>query len=182
MALIDRVARLFRADLHAVLDRIEEPEQLLKQSIRDMEAALAATEQRSATVARDQAALAARRSELAESIAGFERQLDVCFTSGKDELAKGFIRRKLEAERLVKRLDARRAANEQYLVEQRAKLHDDGAALDSLRQKAELFSHRPASDPGPQADDGVWMSGEFDVGDDEVEVAYLREKSARSGS
>src|SRR5687767_9840646 len=31
MALIDRLARLFQADLHAVLDRIEEPEVLLRQ-------------------------------------------------------------------------------------------------------------------------------------------------------
>ena len=37
MALIKRVARLFQSDMHAVLDRIEDPESLLKQSIREME-------------------------------------------------------------------------------------------------------------------------------------------------
>ena len=37
MALINRVSRLFKADFNAVLDQIEEPEQLLKQAIRDME-------------------------------------------------------------------------------------------------------------------------------------------------
>ena len=37
MALISRVSRLFTADVHAVLDRIEEPEVLLKQAIREME-------------------------------------------------------------------------------------------------------------------------------------------------
>jgi phage shock protein A len=36
MALINRVARLFRADFHAVLDQIEEPELMLRQAIRDM--------------------------------------------------------------------------------------------------------------------------------------------------
>ena len=41
MALINRVSRLFRADFHAVLDQIEEPELLLKQAIRDMEDELA---------------------------------------------------------------------------------------------------------------------------------------------
>ncbi|OOZ38928.1 hypothetical protein BOW53_13550 [Solemya pervernicosa gill symbiont] len=45
MALINRVTRLFRADMHAVLDRIEEPEVLLRQSIREMEEALADDEQ-----------------------------------------------------------------------------------------------------------------------------------------
>ena len=41
MALITRVSRLFQADLHAVLDRIEEPEVLLKQAVREMEEELA---------------------------------------------------------------------------------------------------------------------------------------------
>ena len=38
MALINRLSRLFKADFHAVLDQIEEPELLLKQAIREMEA------------------------------------------------------------------------------------------------------------------------------------------------
>ena len=46
MALITRVGRLFRADLHAVLDRVEEPEVLLRQAIREMEEELAEDRQR----------------------------------------------------------------------------------------------------------------------------------------
>ena len=41
MPLVDRVARLFRADLHAVMDRIEEPDVLLRQALREMEEELA---------------------------------------------------------------------------------------------------------------------------------------------
>ena len=37
MALIKRVARLFHSDMHAVLDRLEDPESLMKHSIREME-------------------------------------------------------------------------------------------------------------------------------------------------
>ena len=33
MAIANRITRLFRADVHAVLDIIEEPEAILKQSI-----------------------------------------------------------------------------------------------------------------------------------------------------
>ncbi|MGH8626524.1 MAG: PspA/IM30 family protein [Gammaproteobacteria bacterium] len=46
MALITRVARLFRSDLHVVLDRVEEPEVLLRQAIREMEEELSSDEQR----------------------------------------------------------------------------------------------------------------------------------------
>ena len=41
MALISRVSRLLRADLHAVLDHLEEPDVLLRQAVREMEEALA---------------------------------------------------------------------------------------------------------------------------------------------
>lgn len=36
MILISRFSQLLRADLHAVLDRLEDPEALLRQAIRDM--------------------------------------------------------------------------------------------------------------------------------------------------
>ena len=102
MALINRLSRLFRADFHAVLDQIEEPEALLKQAIRDMEDDLANTEQRIKLCAHDQDALSRRKDELENSIAETDAQLDLCFESEKDDLAKGLIRKKLEAERLLK--------------------------------------------------------------------------------
>ena len=37
MAIINRLARLFKADFHAVLDHIEDPELQLKQAVREME-------------------------------------------------------------------------------------------------------------------------------------------------
>lgn len=184
MALINRISRLFRADFHAVLDQIEEPEALLKQAIRDMEDDLAATEQRIALCAHDQAALTVRRSEVEEAISEIDSQLDLCFESDKDDLARNLIKKKLEAERLHKRLSAKHAANQSFLDEQRAMHDDNNATLESLRQKAELFAHRPTvhSDAGSEFDDIAWMAGEMTVGDDEVEIAYLREKSIRSAS
>ena len=41
MTLITRLGRLFRADMHAVLDGLEEPTMLLRQAVRDMEDVLA---------------------------------------------------------------------------------------------------------------------------------------------
>ena len=142
MALINRISRLFRADFHAVLDRIEEPEQLLKQAIRDMEDDLAATEQHIALRSHDQDALSVRQSELETSIADLDTQLDLCFASKKDDLAKGLIRKKLEAQRVLKSLDTKHAANEKNLDQQRTALDENQATLDSLRQKAELFAQR----------------------------------------
>ena len=184
MALINRVSRLFKADFHAVLDQIEEPEQLLKQAIRDMEDDLANTEQRIVLCAHDQEALSVRKSELENTLVEIDEQLDLCFESKKDELARSLVRKKLEAERLLKRLTAKYVANEKYLDEQRTLLEDNRTTLEGLRQKAELFAQRvPAhSDGGSEFDDIAWMAREMTVGDDEVEIAYLREVSLRSTS
>ena len=184
MALINRISRLFKADFHAVLDQIEEPEQLLKQAIRDMEDDLAETEQRIILCAHDQEAFAVRKSELEATIAEIDGQLDLCFESEKEDLAKNLIKRKLEAERLLKRLNSRFAANGKYLEEQQATLDENRATVESLRQKAELFAQRVPANPdgGSEFDDIAWMAREMNVGDDEVEIAFLREKNARSSS
>jgi phage shock protein A len=183
MALLNRVSRLFKADFHAVLDQIEEPETLLKQAIRDMEDEMAAGEQRSALCIQEQEALAARRSEIAASAAELDQQLDLCFESGKDELARGVVRRKLEAERLLKRLDAELEANARFLDRQREQLDENRATLESLRQKAELIVRRVPSGGGAGDRDPVTrLARDLRVGDDEVEIAFLREKAARSSS
>jgi phage shock protein A len=184
MALINRISRLFKADFHAVLDRVEEPEALLKQAMRDMEDELADTEQRIALCAHDQQALAIRKTELERAFAEFDAQLDLCFESGKDELAKTQIKKKLETERVLKRVATKLSANNNHLDEQRTMLEENSATLESLRQKAELFAHRPTvhTDASLEFDDVAWMTRELTVGDDEIEIAYLREKSLRSAS
>ena len=184
MALINRISRLFKADFHAVLDHIEEPEALLKQAIRDMEDDLAKTEQRFNLCAHDQDALTVRKGELEDAVIEFEAKLDLCFESDKDDLAKTLIRKKLETERLLLRLKTKHAANAKYLTEQETMFEQNNSTLESLRQKAEIFAERtPAHADGcSEFDDIAWMAREMTVGDDEVEIAYLREKNLRSAS
>ena len=183
MALINRVSRLFRADFNAVLDQIEDPAQLLRQSIRDMEDELLATEQRVAELGCEQGDLQDRRRELLRSIGETDEQLDLCFRSGKDELAKNAVRRKLEAERLLKKVDGRIESVEQALSTCSRRYEDNVTALESLRQKAEIISHRStAGGQGASCDIAAWSARELNVSDDEVEIAFLRERDLRSAS
>ena len=84
----------------------------------------------------------------------------------------------------MKRLTSKHTANEQYLAEQRKLLDENAATLESLRQKAELLSQRTPvhGDGGSEFDDIAWMAREMTIGDDEVEIAFLREKSVRGAS
>ena len=182
MALINRVARLFKADFHAVLDQIEEPELLLKQAVREMEDELAESGQRIRVCAHDQQALAIRKVEIDSKLAQLDEELDLCFASQKHDLARNLIRKKLEAQRLSQRLGSKHGAAEKYLEEQRAMLDENRATLEGLRQKAELFAQRVPPEGESEFDDIAWMARELNVSDDEVEVAYLREQSVRSQS
>ena len=184
MALIKRLSQLFKADFHAVLDHIEEPGQLLKQAIRDMEDELAAAGQRVILNTHEQEALSVRSSEQEDRLTEIDAQIDLCFESEKDDLAKNLIRKKLEAGRLMKHLQTRYVANEKYLAEQRAVLDENHSTLEALRQKAELFTQRVSipADGGSEFDDIAWIAGEMTVGEDEVEIAFLCEKTKRIAS
>lgn len=180
MALITRISRLFRADLHAVLDSIEEPELLLRQSIREMEHDLSISEQRIRQVTREQQTLCTRREELSGSLADVDEELALCLESAKDDLARSLIRRKLEAGRLDKLLQAKQLENERFLDEQRGRLRENRSTLEALRQKAELVAQRqPASG---DADEFGFAAHDHHVSDDEVEVALLREKARWASS
>jgi len=182
MALINRVTRLFKADFHAVLDQIEEPEQILKQAVREMEDDLAETEQRIRVCSHDQEILASRKREIDSKLVQIDEELELCFASQKHDLARNLIRKKLEAQRLSQRLGSKLSAAEKYLAEQCAMLDENRATLEGLRQKAELFAQRVPPEGDSEFDDIAWMARELKVSDDEVEVAYLREQSVRSQS
>lgn len=183
MALINRVSQLFRADMNAVLDHIEEPEQLLKQAIRDMEDELADSERRIEACRQEQESLEHRKQKVQESVADTAEQLDLCFGSGKEDLARTIIRRKLEAERAIKHLDGRMEANQRFLDKELGQLEENRATLEGLRQKAELFvSRTPPGSAESATEDFDRVSRELRVSDDEVEIAYLRERSARGES
>jgi phage shock protein A len=178
MALINRMSRLFTADVHAVLDRIEEPEILLRQAIREMEEALAQSEQRVANFEREVAAVAERQHKIDTLLVELGQQLDVSFAAGNEDLARRVIKRKLETERLAAHVAERRSVCGKALADGRRKLDEQGEHLDVMRQKAELLSASARS--GAVTDD--WRKPEFVVGDDEVEVAYLREQQRRAKS
>jgi phage shock protein A len=174
MALINRMSRLFTADVHAVLDRIEEPELLLKHAVREMEEELARTEQRVRLLAHEHDALAERQRKTDALPAQLSAELDVCFASGNDALARKVIRRRLETERSGTHVAERRAA----LAKEQAALHaaaqEQREQLDVMRQKAELLT---AAAPGDDL-----RNSDLGVGETEVEIAFLRERQKRQPS
>jgi phage shock protein A len=175
MALINRMSRLFTADVNAVLDRIEEPDALLKQAIREMEEELARGEQALRLVGQQREELAERQRKVQTALTALGEQLDVCFADGNDTLARKVLKRRLETERLAQHVSERGEVLDKELTQRRALTAEQREHLDVMRQKAELLTAVPTGSD-------EWGKREFAVGDDEVEVAFLRERQQRQPS
>ena len=178
MALITRISRLFQADLHAVLDRIEEPELLLRQALREMEDDMARDQKSEQRLNHELEQLSSRATDTGRSLEEIEAELDVCFESDKDHLARALIRRKLEALRFQKFLWRKLEILEQTLSGLRTRLQENRESLASMRQKAELLAEETAAASFEDNRSGP----DIVVRDEDVEVAFVREKRKRSQS
>ena len=181
MTLIARVTRLFKADLHGILDSIEEPEEVIKQAIRDMEEDIATQERQLAELHTVLQRLAREADELTVSMQESERQIDLCFAAGNESLAKSLLRKRLEiakrARGIARAQDETRAKSE-GLTKQIAEHKEQLAAV---VQKLKLYEETRPSQHWASALRSPLQSGSV-VTDDEVEVAFLEEQRRRSGA
>jgi len=175
MALIRRVTRLFAADMHAVLDQIEEPVAVLRQAIREMEEELARQRQREKWLKSEIESSAGRSDGLTELGAELDARLDICFANDNDALARKVTRRKLETLALKEQAEAAKEALARQLDELQSQLQSNADQLESMRQKATVL----AADAGGAGD---VPAANFGIDDDDVEIAFLREKQARATS
>ncbi|WP_295586282.1 PspA/IM30 family protein [uncultured Lamprocystis sp.] len=178
MALMTRLARLVRADLNAILDRLEAPELVLAQSVREMEQALDQERRTLAGMDRELERLARRDQALAEEETRTMDALAEGLAEGREALARPLIRRRLESGRrrtAIQRQRVERTAERDRLA-QRLAAH--ASRLDDLRARADRW----LADTGPTGDerspnwelDPVQSDADTGISDAEVELELLR--------
>jgi phage shock protein A len=176
MALVTRISRLFQADFHAVLDRIEEPDLQLRQAVREMQYALEQDQQRLKMLLhemeqRDKATLAAR-----EKLKALDEELDICLAADKDDLARDLIRRKLVLEKQLQASAERSNSVERQSRSLARQVEEQTQQLTSMQQKLELLVNN-LEQPGDAS-----FAVVDTVRSEEIEIALLREKQRRSQS
>ena len=180
MAIINRISRLFTADVHAVLDKLEEPEAQLRQAIREMEAALAEQSQQLRALELDRELVRRRSGEVERSLAGVREEIELSFAAGNEALVRTCLRRRLEGERLQRLLEQRAALLTQQIETATPVLEQQREGLESMRQKAALFDVEFAA--CAHTDATRWSSGDACVSEADIDLALLREKQARRAS
>jgi len=177
MALINRVVRLFKADFHAVLDRVEEPGMLLRQAIREMQDDLAADEQRQRVLQYELRHLQQSATGLQESQKNIDSELDICFAANKEDFARKLVRRKLELEQRLQGINQQQQKVQQQLNDMQAQIAKKNQQLEAMQQKAGFLLD--TAEPAVSEFD-AFAGNESGVQDVDVEVAFLKEQQRRS--
>src|SRR4029434_6028004 len=129
MTLITRITRLFKADLHGILDGLEEPEEVIKQAIRDMEEDIATQEHRLEELRATLQRLEREAQEATATMQEIEQQIDICFAAENEPLARNLIR---------KRLDMIRRAKGIARAQEETRAQSDSLATKIATHKAQL--------------------------------------------
>ena len=175
MALVNRLTRLFQADFHAVLDRIEEPDLQLKQAVREMQFALDQDRQRHKLLQHEAEQLDKAAAVAQANLADYDEELDICLAAKKDDLARDLVRRKLASE---KRLQALRQQSDSIAAQSATlekQIDEQAQQLTSMQQKLELLV-------GEEQRLGLDGAPADAIRNEEVEIALLREKQRRTRS
>lgn len=175
MALITRISRLFRADFNAVLDRIEEPDVLLKQALREMEEDLQQDQNKLKFLQKEYSDNTKKTKELSENMTQIDNELDICFESDETELARNQVKRKLELQRYEKHLNTKLTSAKTKIAELTNRIDENKNRLAIMQQKLELLISDNAENKFNSN-----INSSFNESD--VDMAYLKEKQARSAS
>lgn len=174
MALVNRISRLFKADFHAVLDQIEEPDVLLRQAIREMQDDISHDEQQLKRLRLEEQQTGRRLSSLQQSLQQIDEELDICFSADKPDLARQMVRRKLEQLQRQQLLVQQQENRSQHIAELEQLLAEHRRQLQAMQEKAECLLDNPAMD------DSDYQIVETGVAERDVEVAFLREQQRRA--
>ena len=176
MALVTRLSRLFQADFHAVLDRIEEPDLQLRQAVREMQFALDQDQQRKLLLQHEAGQLDKAVVGIGDKLQALDEELDICIAADKDDLARDLVHRKLAAEKQLRATSDRSTAIDLQRQTLDRQIDEQTQQLTSMKQKLELLVKVDDT-----AVDTNFGSAEA-IRNEEIEIALLREKQKRTQS
>jgi len=178
MALINRISRLFKADLHAVLDKIEEPEVLLKQAIREMEMDITSNEQELKHLTEQKKELKQLQQNISDKIKKLAEEMELCFQTENKDLAKSLVRRQLEAKRYYEFLQQQQQRRNEVIESLTLRITENMTRLQSMQQKLEMLPTQHATTDYINPSDAT----NFNISDDEIEIAFLQAQKLRQTS
>ncbi len=176
MTLLNRVGRLLTADLHAVLDRLEEPQAQLQQALREMHQAVDSLQQEQQQRASHMAGLAQQQRQLQARHEATQDELELCLNAAQENLARTAMRRRLQLERNLATVKQQLNDGQQQLEKLNATLATQQQQLQELTGQADLASQIAATQVPTSTD---WAATGQPVSEVDIDIALLAEQQKR---
>jgi len=164
MGIFKRISDIITANLNDLTEGFENPEQMLRQAIREMEESIVTATHETAKALASEKVLRRELTGNRDQLQCWQQRAQQAVDAGDDELARKALRRKREHEKLVAALEDQLQSSQQaaatlrrQLGAMKAKLAEAKRSLATLsaRQRAAQFRKRMASA-------GVEQTQEFD--------------------
>ena len=177
MGLFARIMRLFRAGTGAALDKVENPEMVLQQTIRDMRDRVPDLNNSVAQVMATERLLAKNKERLSEQVVDLDSKIKASVKMGRDDIATAYIgqlqQAQLDLEKTSAQLEHASSASKQALKAR------DNYVLQMQKRTAEAMQLISASKQAKLQEQLAQTMETFNIGDDASTFNEMREKIDR---
>jgi phage shock protein A len=177
MGLWQRLTRIFRASTGAALDKIENPELVLQQTIRDMRDRVPELNNSVAQVMATERLLSKNKDNLEKQVVDLDSKIKASVKMGRDDIATAYIgqlqQAQLDLERTGGQLEHAELASKQALKAR------DNYVLNMKKRTAEAMQLISASKQAKLQEQLAQTMETFNIGDDSSTFNEMREKIDR---
>ena len=179
MGIMTRVVKIFKADIHGVMDQLEDQDLLLKQHLRDMEAALNLKEVKLNKMFVSRKQVQQEYDRYKHQSEALELDLAVAIQKNKDDIARTLIRKLKPLNSLGDELDGRRKTLDEDISHYKDHLDQQRLRYEQLKHRSVEYFHKTQMPerhndlPAIVADDQYGTLFE-----EEIELELLKRKEA----
>ncbi len=177
MGLWARIKRIFRAGTGAALDKVENPEMVLQQTIRDMRDRVPELNNSVAQVMATERLLVKNKENLESQVVDLDSKIKASVKMGRDDIATAYIgqlgQAQIDLERTSAQLDHAANASKQALKAR------DNYVLNMKKRTAEAMQLISASKQAKLQEQLAQTMETFNIGDDASTFNEMREKIDR---
>ena len=179
MAIIARIVKIFKADIHGVMDRLEDRRLLLKQHLRDMEEALHRKEAKLRKMTADY-------NQRQKDLVGYRQQwetldhdLTVALRKNKDDIARMLIKKMKPLENMSEELSRHLEALNEEMIQFKNHLQRQRLRYEQLKFQTTEYLHKTQMRQWEKnMNDPVSAGGYEAPTDEEIELELLKRKEA----
>ncbi len=177
MGLFARIARIFRANTGAALDKMENPELVLQQTIRDMRDRVPELNNSVAQVMATERLLAKQKDNLAAQVVDLDSKIKASVKMNRDDIATAYIGQLQQSQIDLERTSLQ--AEQASIASKQALKARDNYVLNMKKRTAEAMQLISASKQAKLQEQLAQTMETFNIGDDASTFNEMREKIDR---